>query len=303
VSERDEVEPGKTHPDVSVVIPSPHGVPAEGQAPPVGQLLVERGAIGPDAVTLAVMQQGEGDGRRIGEILVAHGSTTAAHVVDALETQAETKRSTADSSVRVEAELLDALQRCVAELARVRDDIVSGAAAGVASDKTSEVRRLDVVTRELQACVRRARSQPVSTAWSALGRVARARADACGKDVRLETHGGEVELDRATLDTVRDALAVFVSRAVDHGVESAQARLACGKPAEGQLVVQATYESGSVVVEVSDDGCGSVTSAEEGLDAARTDVEQLGGRVDVDSTPGRGTTIRITVPRSSAPTD
>jgi two-component system chemotaxis sensor kinase CheA len=43
---------------------------------------------------------------------------------------------------------------------------------------------------------------------------------------------------------------------MDHGIESAEVRLANGKPAKGTLRLNAYHDSGSIVIEVGDDGGG-----------------------------------------------
>lgn len=137
--------------DLAVVIPTPPGVPPGVDAPPLGRLLVERRATRPQDVTLAVIQQGEGDDRPLGEILVDHGATTAAHVVEALEHQAEAKRSAAAMSVRVDLAVLDALAQLADELA----DTQNGLRADGADDAL--IARLARISTELQETIRTTR--------------------------------------------------------------------------------------------------------------------------------------------------
>jgi two-component system chemotaxis sensor kinase CheA len=48
----------------------------------------------------------------------------------------------------------------------------------------------------------------------------------------------------------------LVRNSIDHGIEPAEARIASGKPAAGILRLNAYHDSGSIVLEVSDDGAG-----------------------------------------------
>jgi two-component system chemotaxis sensor kinase CheA len=48
----------------------------------------------------------------------------------------------------------------------------------------------------------------------------------------------------------------MVRNAVDHGIESPEARVAAGKSEEGTLRLSAMHRSGRIVIEVSDDGAG-----------------------------------------------
>ena len=48
----------------------------------------------------------------------------------------------------------------------------------------------------------------------------------------------------------------IVRNSIDHGIEPAEVRRARGKPEAGTVMLQATHESGGIVIEVSDDGGG-----------------------------------------------
>jgi signal transduction histidine kinase len=63
--------------------------------------------------------------------------------------------------------------------------------------------------------------------------------------------------------------------------------------------VTLSYMDGELVMDVQDDGAGFDTAARGpgfGLRAMRERVEKLGGRLDVESTPGEGTTLAVQVP-------
>ena len=66
--------------------------------------------------------------------------------------------------------------------------------------------------------------------WADVVRPARDLARKLGKDVELELHGEETELDRSIIDDLADPLVHLVRNAVDHGIESAEDRRAAGKP-------------------------------------------------------------------------
>jgi two-component system chemotaxis sensor kinase CheA len=78
----------------------------------------------------------------------------------------------------------------------------------------------------------------------------------CGRDVRIEFSGQETGLDKSLLEAIKDPLTHAVRNAVDHGIESPADRVLAGKAAEGCLRLRAFHQSGSVVIEVADDGAG-----------------------------------------------
>ena len=61
--------------------------------------------------------------------------------------------------------------------------------------------------------------------------------------------------------------------------------------------VKVSRDDGRAVVEVADDGVGGADpSRGSGLRGLADRVEALDGRLNVSSTPGRGTTIRAEIP-------
>ncbi|WP_426337347.1 hybrid sensor histidine kinase/response regulator [Pseudoduganella sp. R-31] len=77
-----------------------------------------------------------------------------------------------------------------------------------------------------------------------------------GKDVVLHVEGEDTLVDRDILLRIESPLSHMLRNAVDHGMESAQERLAAGKPATGTIVMEARHRAGMLNIEISDDGCG-----------------------------------------------
>ena len=61
---------------------------------------------------------------------------------------------------------------------------------------------------------------------------------------------------RLYIESLSDPLTHIIRNAVDHGLEPADRRAAAGKPAEGVIRLAAAQRSGSIFIEVSDDGGG-----------------------------------------------
>jgi two-component system, chemotaxis family, sensor kinase CheA len=250
-----------------------------------------------------------------------------------------------DASVRLDVGLLDKLMTVASEIVLARNQILQYAARHPDPAFQNVCRQLSLTTSELQEHVMKTRLQPIGNVWHRFPRLVRDATLACGKEVRLETEGSETELDKALLDAIRDPLTHLVRNAVDHGIETPEARRSAGKPPEGRLRLRAYHEGGQVNVEVADDGAGidperikrraleqRLVSAEQvsrmsdqtllgliflpgfstapaathlsgrgvGMDVVKSNVEKVGGSVDVQSTPGRGTAVRIRIPLTLA---
>jgi len=111
-------------------------------------------------------------------------------------------------------------------------------------------------TRELHERVMAIRMLPVGTLFQRYMRTVYDIAQSTGKKIRLDLSGEETEIDKSMLELLADPLVHLVRNAADHGVESAEARQAAGKPEEGVITLRAFHRAGRIVIEVSDDGAG-----------------------------------------------
>jgi two-component system, chemotaxis family, sensor kinase CheA len=104
--------------------------------------------------------------------------------------------------------------------------------------------------------VMQVRMIPVDVVFLRFPRLVRDLSSKLGKEVKLELLGTDTELDRTVVDALGDPLVHLVRNALDHGMESPEEREAAGKPRVGKLEIAARHASGSVVIEVRDDGPG-----------------------------------------------
>ncbi|MFT0847552.1 chemotaxis protein CheA [Actinomycetaceae bacterium L2_0104] len=165
-------------------------------------------------------------------------------------------RSAADSSVRVDVGLLDALMRQVGELVLVRNQIERLIELDQNIDLQRAGQSLNLISSELQEGVMKTRMQPIDHLWSKMPRVVRDLSKALGRETHLVMEGRETELDRSLLEAVKDPLTHLVRNAVDHGIETPAKRVAAGKSPVGTVTLSAYHAGGQVVVEISDDGKG-----------------------------------------------
>ena len=109
---------------------------------------------------------------------------------------------------------------------------------------------------ELRDEITASRMVPMSQVFDRFPRVVRDAARAVGKQVDFVVEGKEIELDRSMLDEIGDSIVHLLRNAIDHGLETPEARTASGKPADGRLVLSASRDRSAVVIRVSDDGKG-----------------------------------------------
>jgi two-component system chemotaxis sensor kinase CheA len=161
-----------------------------------------------------------------------------------------------EASIRVDVPVLDALMNLVGELVLARNQIMEYVGDHENTQVVAAAQRLNVITSELQEGVMQTRMQPIHSIWAKLPRVVRDLSRACGKQIRVEMEGKSTELDKSLIEAMKDPLTHLIRNSVDHGIESPEARVAAGKPAEGVLLLRAFHEGGQVHIEISDDGAG-----------------------------------------------
>src|SRR5580704_6871527 len=159
-----------------------------------------------------------------------------------------------DKTLRIDVDVLNRMMNLVGELVLTRNQMLQSDMA--AANFPELARRLDSVTADLRETVMQARMQPVGNLFGKFPRMVRDLARTCGRDVRVEFTGQETGLDKSLLEAIKDPLTHAVRNAVDHGIEAPSVRVLAGKPAEGCVRLKAFHQSGSVVIEVADDGAG-----------------------------------------------
>ena len=222
----------------------------------LGDVLQESGAVTPGEIDEALRIQRErtrGAGPvPIGQVLIEEGIAPPAVVEAALSKQRRTadSRSADTQTIRIDAGRLDRLIDLVGELVIAQAGITIN---DHMSEAQGEVTRLIDEVRHSALALRMV---PIGMTLRRFERVVR---DVCvdlGKEVHLTITGGEAEMDKALVERISDPLLHLVRNSLDHGIESPEDRVRTGKPAQGQLRLNAYHDAGNIVIEVSDDGRG-----------------------------------------------
>ncbi|NBS48579.1 MAG: chemotaxis protein CheA, partial [Betaproteobacteria bacterium] len=112
------------------------------------------------------------------------------------------------------------------------------------------------ISEDMQNAIMQVRMMPVGVIFQRFPRLVRDISRRLGKEVELVIEGEETEADKNVIEALADPLIHILRNSLDHGLETAQVRLAAGKPATGVLKVSARQESDQVILEISDDGAG-----------------------------------------------
>ncbi|WJR77349.1 hybrid sensor histidine kinase/response regulator [Bradyrhizobium sp. NP1] len=263
----------------------------------------------------------------------------------AVEVESSDSDRVANQSIRVNVDTLEHLMTMVSELVLTRNQLLEISRRNEDTEFKVPLQRLSNVTAELQEGVMKTRMQPIGNAWQKLPRIVRDLSSELGKQIELEMHGADTELDRQVLDLIKDPLTHMVRNSADHGLETPAERAAAGKPEQGTIRLSAYHEGGHIIICIADNGRGlntekikakaignglvteaelekmteaqihkfifapgfstaaqvtSVSGRGVGMDVVRTNIDQIGGTIDIKSVSGEGSSVTIKIPLTLA---
>jgi len=249
-------------------------------------------------------------------------------------------------SIRVGVDKVDSLINLVGELV-ITQSMLSELGNDFDMSKTerlvSGLEQLLQNTKELQESVMRIRMLPISFAFNRFPRLVHDLSKKTGKEMELIIKGEQTELDKTVMEQIGDPLVHLVRNAADHGIESAEVRIAAGKPAKGTITLDAYHQGGNIVIEICDDGAGinrdiilakatekglvdakavltdsqvydllfeagfstaaeitDISGRGVGMDVVKRNIQSLGGRIQVESVQGKGSTFKVNLPLTLA---
>ena len=236
----------------------------------LGEILVKAGALTQgeleeglrrQAAAARIAQVTEQPAPHLGEILVGKKMVQPELVeaAAAKQKQVADKKSAESRLIRVQADKLDH------QFADASANLLAHK-----SGQTNLVEATSVLSRlveNIRDSALQLRMVQIGETFNRFNRVVRDVSRELGKDIDLFISGAETELDKSVVEKIGDPLMHLMRNAIDHGIESAERRAAAGKPAKGRVELNAFHDSGSIVIEVADDG--------GGLDAERIQAKAI----------------------------
>jgi two-component system chemotaxis sensor kinase CheA len=204
-------------------------------------------------------------------------------------------------NLRVNIQQLDHIMNLVEDLVINRGRLKQIAEQHKIKEMDEAIAMVDRSVSELQNLMMIIRMIPLNHIFNRLPRVVRDVAQYDGKDVDFVIEGGETELDRSVMDGLNDPLLHLIRNAVNHGIESPDAREKAGKPRKGNVRLSAHRDRDNVIIELIDDGAGinvdkvKAKAIEKGLIAQEVaDTFTTEQAIDLLFQPGFSTAEKIT---------
>lgn len=225
---------------------------------PLGELLTREGVLEPAQVQdLLAKQKASGFSKKIGELGVEAGLVSAEQVKEVLDRQKRIPASMAsgrnheqddDGLVSVKARQIHYLIDMIGELLISLNQL---------DESDRQVQASRKITKSLQVAAMKLGTISVGTLFDTMKRTARDAARQNSKKFDLTMAGEEIEVDRDLIERLGEPLMHLVRNSAVHGLESSEAqRLEAGKPARGNIHLQAERKGHQIVISVIDDGQG-----------------------------------------------
>lgn len=321
-----------------------HSLPEDNSR--LGEILIQCGVLTEYELAKSLDEQAEELVERpLGEILIANERAPKTTVEAALSKQDQNRKSPAAENqfLKIEANKLDDLINLIGEL------VTAGAATSLSARNSGNKAAIEsasimsVLLDQVRDATLQLRMVQIGGTFNRFRRVVRDVSKELAKQIDINITGADTELDKTIVEKIADPLMHLVRNSMDHGIEAPTERLAAGKSERGLLSLNAYHDSGSVVIEVSDDGKGldpdkilqkaiekglvsdnnlldkreifnlifepgfstaaavtNLSGRGVGMDVVRRNINDLGGRIEINSELGLGTMIRLNLPLTLA---
>ncbi|WP_176504538.1 chemotaxis protein CheA [Cereibacter ovatus] len=160
------------------------------------------------------------------------------------------------ATMRVAAERLDHLMDRVGELVIADARLLQLAQQSRDPALMAAAEEISRLAAGLRDTTMRIRMVPVRSMIGRFRRLIHGLSETVAKPVNFVVRGEDTELDKTVIEQLADPIVHMLRNSMDHGLETPAERQAAGKPAEGQVTLEAEYSGAEVVIRIGDDGRG-----------------------------------------------
>jgi len=177
---------------------------------------------------------------------------------DELKTETQTSISNIEKSknetIRINIDILDKLMSYAGELVLIRNRQLKTFIEN--ENYNSLTQNLDTLTSKIHETIMQTRLQPIGNVFNKFPRIVRDLSKKLDKEINIEINGDEVEIDKTYIEILTSPLVHLIRNSIDHGIENEKERIKKNKNPIGKIILNATYNSGYIIISIIDDGCG-----------------------------------------------
>ena len=227
----------------------------------IGEILIHEGRIKEEDVGDIIKKQKESyPGLKFGQIAVKEGKADVDDIIHALNIQGTTRGEPKNQAyIRIPSVKVDNLIDLMGELLitqSLHKQEISDVSGRDTGRLVNNIMRMERIAKDIQNITMSLRMVSLRQTFQKIYRIGRDTASELGRNVDIITSGEDTEIDRNVVEKIHDPLMHLIRNAISHGIESEEERSEKGKPARGNISIQAYNRRGNVYIEISDDGRG-----------------------------------------------
>ncbi len=232
-----------------------------GRVEKLGEILVGQGRIKPEEVgEILAKQQTDHPELKFGQIVLKEKKAGVNEVIESLRKQEyETKKAVSESGyIRIPVQKVDNLVDMMGELIITQSLVEQEMCRRFGMDDkfVSDLLKMSRITKDIQNLSMSLRMVSLRSTFQKINRIGRDTIAELGKSISIGLSGEETEIDRGVAEKLLDPLMHLVKNCISHGIENERERAEKGKPAQGQVRIEAYNKRGNIYIEISDDGNG-----------------------------------------------
>ncbi len=174
------------------------------------------------------------------------------------------KKDEENKTMRIDSNRLDSFMNLIGELIIARNSLnhILGEIppTSLPPEVLSTLRQVEGafnrISENLQDTLMEMRLVPVKSVFQKIPRIIRDIARKTGKNINLQMIGENTQIDKSVAEVLSDPLVHIIRNSCDHGIESVEKRKEAGKPEMGNIILKASHQGNSVILEIIDDGAG-----------------------------------------------
>ncbi|ERP31722.1 CheA signal transduction histidine kinase [Chitinivibrio alkaliphilus ACht1] len=169
------------------------------------------------------------------------------------------KKTAVSETIRVPVDRLDSLIASIGEAVIAQSMVFADSQVADAElpALTKKITHADRIMRQVQELSMSLRMVSIRPTFQKMARLVRELSKKFNKPVEFVMEGEDTEIDKSLVESIGDPLIHMVRNSVDHGIESdVYERESNGKSATGRITLRAFHRSGSIFIEIEDDGRG-----------------------------------------------
>ena len=168
----------------------------------------------------------------------------------------DSKNTEVNYTLRVDSSKVDILIKQIGEMVIANSKITQKTQKFDDSELEESVEIMSTMLEEIRNSVMNIRMVQVGDSFAKLRRIVNETAKKVNKEIEFEIFGLKTELDKTVIEKISDPIIHMLRNSIDHGIESPEQRIKAGKNKKGTISLNAYTNTGTIVIEISDDGAG-----------------------------------------------